>query len=350
MQAIILVGGLGTRLRPLTNNIPKAVVPMMNKPFLNYQLKLLANHGIKDVILSLCHLSDYLQSCLYSEEQYGLNLTCIAEETPLGTAGAIKNCEELLDDTFFVMNGDLLTKVDLTEMIEFHKENDAFITMCTKEIEKPTDYGLVEHNKEQRVIRFIEKPDDWGKLNTRSVNTGIWLMELGILDFIPEGVKYSAEYELFPSLLEANKPFYAYPTSEYWIDFGNPSKYVQAHHDIFHGKIEIYDAVEISDKIWIEKNEDIEPDVKLRKPLYIGENCKIETGAKVGEYTVLGANCKVSANAKVTNSILWENTVIGEETSIENCILCRNCQIGDYVELSNCVLGDETVIPSYSKV
>lgn len=349
MQAIILAGGLGTRLRPLTNNVPKTAVPMMNRPFLNYQLKLLANHGIKDVFLSVCHLSDYLQSCLLSVEQYGLNLTCIAEETPLGTAGAIKNCEDFLNDTFLVMNGDLLTTIDLTEMRKFHDEKEAFMTMCTVEINDPTGYGLVEYDKNQKLIRFIEKPEDWRKFNTRSINTGVWIMDPGVLDFIPKEMKYSAEYELFPSLLEADKSFYAYPTSEYWIDFGNPLKYMQAHRAIFDGKIQIDDAIEISEKVWMEKEQEIKPGVKLHKPLYLGENCKIEPQTEIGNYTVVGSSSKISAKAKITNSILWENTVIGEGASIENCILCRKCQIGDYVELSNCVLGDGTLISNHSK-
>lgn len=350
MQAIILVGGLGTRLRPLTNNVPKAAVPMMNKPFLTYQLKLLAKHGIKDVLLSVGYLSEYLQSCMDSQDQYGLNLTYVLEETPLGTAGAIKNCEKFLHDTFLVMTGDLLTTINLTKIKKFHDEKNAFITMCTKELEDPTGYGLVEYDSNQKVIRFIEKPENWREFNTRAVNTAIWIMEPGILDFIPKNVNYSAEYELFPALLKSGKPFYAYPSDEYWFEFGGPAKYIQAHRALFDGEIQIDGAIEISEKIWTEKKVEIEPEVKLRKPLYLGENCKIGAKAKIGNYTVIGSSSKIGANAKITNSILWEDTVVGKGASIENCILCRECKIGDYVQLSNCVLGDRTVIPKYSKV
>lgn len=349
MQAIILVGGLGTRLRPLTNNVPKAAVPMMNKEFLTYQLKLLANHGIQNVILAVCHLSDYLQSCLSDVEQYGLNITYVAEETPLGTAGAIKNCESLIDDSFFVMTGDLLTTIDLTEMNKFHGDKNAFITVCTKELDDPTGYGLIEHDENRKLIRFIEKPQDWRKLNTRSTNTAVWLMERGVLDFIPEDTNCSAEHELFPALLKAGKPIYAYPTSEYWIDFGNPSRYVRAHRAILDGEVPIDHAIEISERVWSEENVEMDQDAELCKPLYLGKNCKLGAGAEIGDYTVLGSDCNIGAEAKITNSILWENTVIGEGASVKNCILCRECQIGDYAKLSNCVLGDGTVIPSYSK-
>jgi len=350
MQAIILVGGLGTRLRPLTNNIPKAVVPMMNQPFLTYQLKLFAKHGIKDVILSVCHLSDYLKSCLSREEKYGLNLTYISEETPLGTAGAIKNCGKLLKDTFLVMTGDLLTTINLNEMKNFHHKKNAFITMCTKELDDPTGYGLVKFDSNRRITRFIEKPGDWREFNTNSINTAVWFMDLGVLDFIPSNVKYSAEYELFPALLKARKPFYSYPTSEYWLDFGNPSKYMQAHRAFFDGQIEFDNAIQISEKFWVEDKFDIYPGMKFQKPLYIGKNCYLGKEIKIGNYTVLGSNVKIGEQARITNSIIWENTVIGKGASIENCILCTDCHIGNYVQLSNCVLGDKAIIPNYSKM
>ncbi|MGH9800909.1 MAG: nucleotidyltransferase family protein, partial [Blastocatellia bacterium] len=236
MQALILAGGEGTRLRPLTIYTPKPVVPIVNRPFLFYQIDLLKRAGIKEITLSLSYKPDKISDIFGDGEDYGVKIYYAVEASPLGTAGAYKNAEEHLSQTAVVFNGDVLTGINIAEVIAYHRERKAAATIVLTPVENPSAYGLVETESDGRVRRFLEKPKP-EEITCNTINAGIYVLEPHILKYIPKDEKFSFEYQLFPALLRNNEPFYAYTMSDYWLDIGTPQRYLQANDDMLNGRI-----------------------------------------------------------------------------------------------------------------
>ena len=231
VQAVILAGGLGTRLRPLTLERPKPVVPLLNVPFLSYQLGLLGAHGVRDVILSISHRSEAIREIMARERLGAVRLRDVVERDPLGTAGGVRNAADLVDGRVVVMNGDVLTELDLTAMLQAHEARGAAATIYLMPVDNPTAYGLVELEPDGRVRRFLEKPG-WEEVTTNTVNAGVYVLERDLLELIPKGEAYSMEREFFPLLLERGVPFYGFVSPGYWVDIGTPAKYFQAQQDL----------------------------------------------------------------------------------------------------------------------
>jgi mannose-1-phosphate guanylyltransferase len=347
MKALILAGGKGTRLRPLTVYTPKPIVPFLNQPFLLYQINILRRAGIKDITLSLSYQPDKIEQILGDGSDFDVNLNFVTEPAPMGTGGAFKYAADGFRETTVVFNGDILTDVDISKVVEFHREKKAEATIVLTPVENPTAYGLVETEADGRVLRFREKPkpEELAELTTNNINAGIYVLEPGVLDIIPKGENCSFEYNVFPDLLEKQKPFYAYVLSRnYWRDIGTPKSYLDAHKDFLEGKIKGFeientiDNAEISHKATVDKNS------------IVGAECVIKPGARVTN-SVIGAGVHIEEKAVVENSVVWSHTRISSGAHLENAIVGRSCYIGKNAFVTEgAVLGDKTSLTDYTKV
>jgi len=329
MKGLILAGGKGTRLRPLTINTPKPVVPVANAPFLLYQIDLMRSAGIHEIILSLSYQPRKIEDLLKDGSDYGVTIKYAVEGTPLGTGGAFKNAEEQIDSSTVVFNGDILTGLDLNDVIARHKKAKAVATLVLTPVENPSAYGLVETDSDGRVLRFIEKPGP-GEVTCNTINAGVYVLEPSVLRYMPKGEPYSFERGLFPTLLENKELVLSYIHNGYWIDIGTPQKYLEVHHDILAGR---FHSPRIS------KNGDgniIDSDVTIR------------SGARI-ENSVIGRNCKINESAQIINSIVWPGTTIDADARINGAIVGKGCMIGPSVVLNpGTVLGDKSVFTDFT--
>jgi mannose-1-phosphate guanylyltransferase/phosphomannomutase len=345
MQAIIIAGGQGTRLRPLTYDLPKPVVPIFNRPFLHYQIELLKRHGIDDIILNLHYLADVLERELGDGSQWGVRLRYVYETEPMGTAGAVALARPLLgDEPVLVLNGDLLTDMDLTRFLAFHREIGGQISIGLTRVSDPTAYGLVFLNGQGRITRFLEKPSaDEAVVDT--VNAGIYWIEPAVLDRVPAGQPYSFERGLFPGLLDDGEVLGGYLQRAYWLDIGTPQKYYQAHYDMLNGrmKLAIPDIEPNADQIWMGDDVQIDPSASLLGPVYLGDGVRIGRGARINPYTVLFDGVTISDGVWVEESLIWSNTFIGPNCRLRGTIIGADSLIDRDSRLGyGVVLGGDT--------
>lgn len=322
MQAVVLVGGEGTRLRPLTLETPKPMVPVMNMPFLERTLRRLKAAGIEDVILPAGYLPEAITSFFGDGSGLGLRLRYVIEETPLGTAGALKNVARYIDGPFFVLNGDVLTSLDLRAMRDYHRRKGGIGTLHLIRAEDPSAFGCVVHDAAGRVERFVEKPPR-GEEPTDEVNAGTYLLEREVLDLIPAGRPVSIERETFPALIAGPRPLYAYTTDDYWIDLGRPEAYLDAHRHVFDGNMPLGLAPEADGP-----GAKAVPASALRPPVFIGRGCTVAPDAAVGPYTVLGDGCEIGPGAVVADSLLWDEVRVGAGARIDWAIVASRARIG----------------------
>ncbi len=301
MRAVILVGGEATRLRPLTQNIPKAVVPVLNTPFLEHVIRYLSRHQVTDITLAHSSLSQPIEDYLGDGSRFGVKLAYSIEDAPLGTAGAVKNAERHLDETFLVLNGDIFTDLDITAMIDFHEKRKAKVTIALTPVDDPTAYGLIETDEQGRIRRFLEKPS-WSEVTTNMINAGTYVMEAEVLTQIPPQAKYSFERELFPQLLEHGEPIYAFTSAAYWIDIGTPEKYLQLNYDLLNSKSERF-GLPIGERVAIGEKSSIHPAAQLKEPIIIGSNCSIAEGVRLTGPVVIGDGCTILEDALIEQSV-----------------------------------------------
>lgn len=351
MKAIILVGGEGLRLRPLTCNVPKPMVPVANKPFLEHVIDNLKRHNIREVILAICYLPGRIQHHFGEGASFGISLTYAFEQVPLGTGGAVKNAESYLDDTFVVLNGDILTDLDITDMLSFHRSCRAKATIALTPVEDPTSYGVVEVDEQSRVRSFIEKPS-WETVTSNLINAGTYILEPDLLDLIPAGVHCMLERGLFPTLVEKGAPFVAYRSNAYWIDIGIPEDYLRLHHDILMGKaMARFPGKSVADDVWLEEGCEISPSSKVIGPVVIGSGCVLGEDVRVSGPTVLGAGCKVGRGTTVDEAVLWQNVRLGEEVTVRNSVIGNNSTVGDSTwVVDGSILSDDTIVGSSNRL
>lgn len=346
MQALILAGGFGTRLRPLTLKLPKPVVSLVNRPILEYQIELLKRAGITDIILSLNYQPDKIQAVIGNGEKYGVKVKYVVEPEPRGTAGAVKFAGQFIKETTVILNGDNLINLDIAKVAEYHRKQNATATIVLQRIENPIGYGLVEIDAENQVLNFLEKPsaEDLTKISTRTVNAGTYILEPSVLDLIPNGENYSFEYGVFPELLKRKDKFTAFVDDSYWLDVGTPQRYLHAHQEIIKNKVSGFSGEDF-------RNEsEISVTAQICQNSIIGKNCIIRSNAKI-ENSVLGENVVVGADCIIKDSVILEKTCLGEKVEIINAIIANNCNIGGNSTVSNyAILGESTVLTDYSKV
>jgi NDP-sugar pyrophosphorylase family protein len=348
MKAILLAGGKGTRLRPLTIHTPKPIVPIFNRPFLHYQIDLLKQvPEIDEVILSLNYQPRRIEEIFGDGADCGIKMRYVVEPAPLGTAGAVKYAGDKLTESVVVFNGDVLTQIDLAAVIRLHRARRAKATIVLTPVANPSAYGLVETDAQGNIQRFLEKPKP-EEITTNRINAGIYVLEPDTFDRIPSEVPWSIERSYFPSLVERGETFVAYIYDGYWIDIGTHEKYVQVHRDIMDGRFKAAPFADGS-ATWIAPDARVESGARVEGPCFIDEGVVIRSGARVGAYTVLGRQTEVEEDAVLENAIVWANTRIGREASVRDAIVGRNCHIGRHVTLnSGAVLGDRTTLTDFS--
>lgn len=348
MKAVMLVGGYGTRLRPLTVTTPKPMLPLVNIPFLEIELLHLKEYGIEEVILSTGYMPHIFDEYFGSGEKLGMKLIHVTEDEPLGTCGAVKNVERYLgDEPVIVCNGDILTDLDLSSLKKYHYDKGATVTITLTPVEDPTAYGLVPLEDDGRIKEFLEKPS-WDQVVTNLINAGTYVMDPEVLKEVPEGVSYSFERELFPSLLREGVPMFGYPSDCYWLDLGTPDKYLTAHHDILEGKIKIpLKGDEIGKGILAGKDVEIEDQAMLFPPVILGSGVRVRNGAQIGPLTCLGNEVLVEKNAHVEGSVILDGASIGEDCVVKDSIVGKRTKLGRETYVADgVVLGDNIEVGS----
>lgn len=320
MQAVILVGGEGTRLRPLTYAVPKPMAPLLGRPFIGWIIERLRAAGVDEVILSCCYMPEAIEAFFGDGSKHGVKLHYVFEEEPLGTAGAVKNAVHKVTGSFYVCNGDILTAVDLRALHAHHVRNKAIATIHTRKVDDPSQFGVVETDSNGRVRRFVEKPKP-GETEATDINAGTYLLEPEALDSIPSHKKVSIERETFPKLIQETQRVFAVSTNDYWIDVGRPETYVQAHRDILDGKFERPIGQRVGENIWSADGLAKSSGAVLSGPSYFGAQVHVESGARVGPYAVLYDGCRVAADATVASSILWPSCYVGARAIVRDAIL-----------------------------
>lgn len=349
MKALLLVGGKGTRLRPLTLHTPKSIVPVFNRPFLTYQLELLKQlPEIDEVILSLNYQPRRIEEVFGNGRDLGIKLRYVVEPTPLGTAGAVRYAGESVTDSVLVFNGDVMAQIDLAAVIAMHRERHALATIVLTPVENPSAYGLVETDAQGNVLRFLEKPSD-DEVTTDTINAGIYVLEPSTFDRIPKDTSWSIERSFFPSLIERGETFVAYVSRGYWIDIGTPAKYVTVHRDIMEGRFVAPPFSGRRTTVLVEPGARVDPSAELEGPVYVDEGASIKAGARVGPYSVVGRQCQIEARAVVEGSILWPNSRIGEAALVRDSVIGRSCYVGQSASLDGVILGDKSDLTDFSR-
>ncbi len=344
MKAVILVGGQGTRLRPLTVGVPKPMVPLANKPFVSYVLEHLRQNGVNEVVFSMGYLPDGIKSYFGDGSDFGIKLTYAVEDHPLGTAGAVKNVEQHIQDgDFLVLNGDILTDLDLRALVEFHRQKGASGTISLTPVDDPTAYGLVRTGAEGEVLGFLEKPS-WDQIDTNLINAGTYALKAEVLDMIPAGVEYSFERGVFPRLVGGG--LFGFSSDSYWMDIGTPEKYLQAHYDILEKNVRTAVSVCLNeDYVCVEGDVRLEAGAKLVPPVIIGAGSVINSGARVGRMAVIGPGCVVGTGSVVEESVIQADSMLEEDVTVRRSIIARGAQIGPgTVVTAGAVVGEEATV------
>src|SRR3954462_1413198 len=341
VQAVILVGGEGTRLRPLTVTVPKPVLPLVDRPFLVYMLEWLRRHGVDDVIMSCGFLATSVRNVLGDGSQLGLRLRFVEEPEPRGTAGALKYAEELLDDRFLMLNGDVLTDIDLTAQIARHEETGAVATLALVPVEDPSPYGLVRTNEDGSVREFVEKPTA-DSIDTNLISAGGYVLERTVLDHIPAGRNVSIEREIWPRLVGAG--LFAVAGDAYWMDIGTPERYLQGTFDILEGNVKTA-VTERLGSDFVDVADHVEARGRIVPPAIVERGCRIDDGAHVGSLVVLGEGVSVGEGSKIERSVVLNGTEIGPGCTLQDCIVAAGVRIGEGTVVSGgAVVGEGATI------
>jgi len=348
MKAVILVVGQATRLRPLTTNTPKAIVPVLNIPFLEHVFGNLHRHGVYVIVLAQHYLAGPIEDYLGNGSKYGVSITYVIEDEPRGTAGAIKNVGKYLDDRFLVLNGDIFIDLDITAMIDLHQQRKAVATIALTPVEDPTAYGVIETDTEGRVTRFLEKPD-WSEVTTNMINAGIYVLEREVLSLIPPDIKVSIERETFPLLVTSTQAVYGCQSNGYWMDMGTPEKYLQLHRDLLEGKSSWY-LPDSPEEVRIGEGCTIHPAAEIKGPTVIGEGCTIDAGVKITGPAVIGNGCSIGGGSVVEGSVLWSGVNTGKRVTLRNSVVANDCHLESDSNIESAVLGDNVTLTAGTRL
>src|SRR5581483_7185977 len=351
MRAVVMAGGEGTRLRPLTSNQPKPMVPIVGKPCMEHILELLRRHGFDEVVVTVAFLPQAIRTYFGDGDWLGLSVEYSVEESPLGTAGSVRLASDRLDETFVVISGDALCDIDLTKLLEFHREKGAAVTIGLKSVENPLEFGIVVTDEDGRIERFLEKPS-WGQVFSDTINTGIYVIEPEVLRHVPTDRPYDFSKELFPLLLEMGRPLYGYVCDGYWQDIGNLDQYRQANFDALERRVELeIPGIRIRGNVWIGEAVQIDALEGVERPAFIGNYCRISPHASVGPYSVLSASVTLRERARTVRSVIDQSTYIGRSSVVEGAILGRSCDVRAHVRIhEGAAIGDEVVLGAESLV
>ncbi len=338
MKALFLAGGLGTRLRPITNDLPKPMVPIIGKPLLERNIERLKKYGVDEIVLSTCYKPGKIKDYFKDGSDFGVRINYVTEDVPLGTAGAIKNAQDFFNDTFLVFNADILSDIDFSEMIRFHKEKGALATIAVTQVENPSAYGVIEHDENGYITAFKEKPKPH-ESSSKLINAGVYIFEPELLDEIPVGRAVSVERETYPTLLEKGYKIAVYDKCSYWLDLGTPDKYLKAHKDILEGALKICEHDFCENLRYISSTAKVNRGVEIIGQAYIGDNVEIGSFSVIGPGTVLCRASSVGSGAKIIGSVIWDNVNIGSGASVIDSVVMSNCRIDQNCVEQNSVLS-----------
>ena len=341
-----MAGGEGTRLRPMTANQPKPMLPVANRPIMEHVLRLLKRHGFDETIVTVQFLAALVRNYFGDGEEFGMSLQYATEEMPLGTAGSVRNAEDALrDEPFLVISGDALTDMDLTAMVDFHKEKGALVTVGLARMPNPLEFGIVITQEDGRIQRFLEKPT-WGQVFSDTVNTGLYVMEPEVLAEVPPGEMVDWSGDVFPKLLKRGAPLFGYISDGYWEDVGTHESYLKAQADVLARRVQTDIAgFEVSPGVWVAEGAEVDTDAVLTGPLCIGDYAKIEAGAHLREYTVIGSNVVVKEGAFIHRAVVHNNVYVGQGVNLRGCVIGKNTDVMRLARIEEgAIVGDECVI------
>ena len=323
-----MAGGEGTRLRPLTANAPKPLLPVVNRPIMEHVLRLLKRHGFDETVVTVQFLAAMVRTYFGDGDELGMHLSYATESTPLGTAGSVKNAEAALrDEQFLVISGDALTDIDLTELVAEHRKNGALVTVALKSVPNPLEFGIVIAGEDGRISRFLEKPT-WGQVFSDTVNTGIYVMEPEVFDHVPAGVPVDWSGDVFPRLLAAGAPVFGHIVSGYWEDVGTIASFQRVQADVLNQQVDVeIGGFEVAPGVWVGEDTDIHPDAVLKGPLVVGDYSKVEAGAELREFTVVGSNVVVKQGAFLHRAIVGDNALVGARTNLRGCVIGKGTDV-----------------------
>jgi mannose-1-phosphate guanylyltransferase / phosphomannomutase len=351
MKAVIMAGGEGTRLRPLTSGQPKPMMPLANRPMMEHIIELLKKHGFEDIVVTVAFQANAIRTYFGNGSEFGVSMVYATEETPLGTAGSVRNAMEELDDRFLVISGDVLTDIDLQSVVAFHREKKAMATIGLKAMENPLEFGIVITRDDGSVERFLEKPT-WGQVFSDTINTGIYVLEPEIFEYIPEGKSVDFSSDVFPRLLDDGQPVYGYVAEGYWEDVGTLEAYIKAHQDVLDGQVAVeVPGFRLSEGIWLGEGSEVDPAATIDGPAIIGDYCRIEAGAHLGEYSVLGSNVRVGTDSFVQRSVVHDNVYLGPGVRLRGAVVGRSSDLRRGARLEEgVVIGDECFIGEHAVI
>jgi mannose-1-phosphate guanylyltransferase / phosphomannomutase len=352
-----MAGGEGTRLRPLTSNLPKPMMTLANRPMMEHIIRLLKDHGFEDIVVTVAFMANVIRTYFGDGSEFGVRMVYATEETPLGTAGSVRNAMDELDERFLVISGDVLTDIDLSAIVRFHEEKNALATIGLKAMENPLDFGIVITREDGSIERFLEKPT-WGQVFSDTINTGIYVLEPEIFDYIEADQPVDFSGEVFPKLLDDNKALFGHVSEGYWEDVGTLEAYVTAHQDVLDGKVEVdVPGFRLAEGVWLGEGAEVHPKARVDGPVVIGDYCSVEAGAHLSQYTVLGSNVRVSADAYLERAVVHDNAYVGPSVRLRGCVVGRSsdlrrgarCEEG-VVLGEECFVGEHAVINPNVKV
>ena len=351
MKAVVMAGGEGTRLRPLTSNQPKPMVPIVGKPCMEHIVELLEKHGFDDVVVTLAFMPQAIRGYFGAGESHGVAIRYSVEESPAGTAGSVKLAEDALDEQFLVISGDALCDIDLGALVTFHREKEALATIGLKSVDNPLEFGIVVTDADGRIERFLEKPS-WGQVFTDTINTGIYVLEPEVLRYIPTDRPYDFSKELFPLLLEMGKPLYGFVADGYWLDIGNLDQYRQANFDALDERVKLdVPGIRLRGNVWVGEGVELGDLEVVEGPAFIGNYCRVAPQATVGPYAILSNSVTLRDHARVMRSVIDASTYVGRSVLVEGAIVGKSCDVRPHARLhegvavgDSCTIGEQSVV------
>ena len=346
-----MAGGEGTRLRPLTSNQPKPMMPVGNRPMMEHTVKLLKKHGFDDIVVTVAFQANAIRTYFGNGSEFGVRMVYATEENPLGTAGSVRNAMDELQEPFLVISGDVLTDIDLAGIVEFHRERKALVTIGLKAMENPLEFGIVITRDDGSIERFLEKPS-WGQVFSDTINTGIYVLEPEVFEYIQPGEPVDFSSEVFPRLLDDGMPMFGYVAGGYWEDVGTLDAYIKAHQDLLDAQVDLdIPGFRLAEGIWVGEGAEIDPAATVDGPAIIGDYSRVEAGAHLAEYTVLGSNVRVGPDTFIERSVVHDNVYLGPGVRLRGAVVGRSSDLRRGARLEEgVVLGDECFVGEHAVI
>jgi mannose-1-phosphate guanylyltransferase/phosphomannomutase len=349
VKAVIMAGGEGTRLRPLTSNAPKPMLPIANRPMMEHVVNLLRQHGFDEIVVTVAFMASAIKTYFGDGSEFGVRMVYANEPVPLGTAGSVRNAMDLLDERFLVISGDVITDIDLSKIVAFHDERKATATVGLIRVDNPLEFGIVITRDDGTIDRFLEKPT-WGQVFSDTINTGIYVLDPEIFDYIEAGRSVDFSSDVFPKLLAGGRPLYGAVAEGFWEDVGTLESYLTSHKDVLDEKVVLdIPGFRLNEGVWLGEGAEVSPEATVAGPAVIGPGCKVEAGVRIGEYVVLGSNCRVLANADLERTVLHDNVYVAAGARLRGAVVGKGSNLRQNVRLDEgVVLGDEVYVGEHA--